>query len=127
MAKYKAILIMSVCGVILYGANYFILQQLPQYIQNPYEIATYYCFFWVCAAIVLFAVYKVHAKSPDNTGYVFMGATLVQMGLSYLMLRPILNSLASNAGIEKKNFFAIFILFLAIETVITIRLLNNKQ
>ena len=77
--------------------------------------------------IVLFIVFRVNSKSPDNTGYVFMGATLLQMGSSYLMLRPVLASAGENSSFEKINFFAVFILFLAIETLITIRLLNNKQ
>lgn len=130
MQQYRPFIITTVFAGILYLINklLFLLSDFaPSYADYTYSLETLYLFFLTCAIIVLFAVHKVHFKTPDNTGYVFMGATLMQMGLSYLMLRPILNSLASNAGIEKKNFFAIFILFLAIETVITIRLLNNKQ
>jgi hypothetical protein len=48
------------------------------------------------------------------------------MVVSFFIVRPILNSTTENT-IEKANFFFIFILFLAIETLITIRLLNKKQ
>jgi hypothetical protein len=48
------------------------------------------------------------------------------MAVSYFIVRPILNSPLENT-IEKANFFFIFILFLTIETLITIRLLNKKQ
>ena len=84
-------------------------------------------FFWICAALVIFIVHVVHKKSPDNTGYAFIGATLLQMGLSYIMLKPILEMGGEKGEFGKMNFLAIFILFLAIETLLTIRLLNNKQ
>lgn len=129
MAKLRAILIMSLMTLIIYAANRLILS-LPQfeaeYSTYHYNIAMIYCFFWVCAAVIIFAANIIHDKSPDNTGYVFIGTTLVQMGLCYIMLKPIL-ALGEKANFEKINFFIIFILFLTIETVLTIRLLNNKQ
>jgi hypothetical protein len=49
------------------------------------------------------------------------------MFLSFMFLRPILNLDLPKTPVEKINFFAIFIYFLVIETLITIRILNNKQ
>ena len=69
---------------------------------------------------------KVSEKSFDNVGMAFLISTSIKMAISYFILRPILNSPIDNK-IEKINFFCIFILFLAIETIITIRLLNKKQ
>ena len=126
MAKYKAILWMSICAFIMYGIHYFIFT-LTDSAKMQFNLAGTYVFFWVCAAVVIFAVHIVHKKSPDNTGYAFVGATLIQMGLSYFMLRPVLEMGGEKSSFGKVNFFAVFILFLAIETVITIRLLNNKQ
>ncbi|MEL1246000.1 hypothetical protein AAEO56_17130 [Flavobacterium sp. DGU11] len=129
MAKYRAILIMTITALLLYAGNWFFLSQ-PEYSEKysayHYNLATLYCFFWLCAAIIVFAVYICHTKSKDNTGYIFVGATLLQMGLCYLMLRPIL-AMGDAARFEKINFFIVFLLFLAIETLLTIRLLNNKQ
>jgi hypothetical protein len=45
----------------------------------------------------------------------------------FLLARPILKNTAISATIEKTNFFVMFIVFLAIETVVTIRILNEKQ
>lgn len=129
MAKYRAILIMTVTALLLYAGNWFFLSQ-PEYSEKysnyHHNLATLYCFFWLCAAMIIFIAYIVHSKSPDNTGYVFIGTTLLQMGLCYIMLKPILAA-GENGRFEKMNFFFIFILFLIIETVLTIRLLNNKQ
>jgi hypothetical protein len=70
---------------------------------------------------------KVKERSFDNIGMSFLLSTSVKMIFCYLILRPLLQVSSHNITIEKKNFFMIFILFLAIETVLTIRILNEKQ
>jgi hypothetical protein len=42
-------------------------------------------------------------------------------------LMPILNSKIANIGYEKINFFIVFSIFLSIETVVSVRILNNNQ
>lgn len=126
MAKYKAILIMTVCAVILYGANHLILTQ-PYFEGIEYDISQTYVFFWLCAALILFVVHVVHAKSPDNAGYVFMGVTLLQMAAAYFKVKHLLGNDSTVATYERVNFFIVFILFLAIETILSIRLLNKSQ
>lgn len=91
-----------------------------------YSIAFLYLLYIVFSKIVLFVIVKVSEKNFDNTGMTFLVCTSVKMALSYFIVRPVLNSPTENT-IEKANFFFIFILFLAIETLITIRLLNKKQ
>lgn len=126
MAKYKAIFLMTVIAAALYWLNYYILGQtdFPE-VRNTF--AGMYSFFWVAAVLVIFIVHVVHAKNHDNTGYAFMGVTLLQMGGAYFMVKPFLNVEGGAAQLERTNFFIVFLLFLAIETLITIRLLNNKQ
>ncbi len=48
------------------------------------------------------------------------------MGISYLLLEPILHSGNPNVKIEKMNFFIVFALFLTSETVLTVKILNSK-
>jgi hypothetical protein len=57
----------------------------------------------------------------------FMGGTFIQMFFLYLILRPILADKLANMAVEKINFFITFILFLLFETLLTIRLLNEKR
>lgn len=130
LRQYRPLLIATLWAAAFYIINrlLFLLPDFKaKYTNYQYPLETLYLFFWVCAIIILFVLLRVYYKTPDNTGYVYLGATMVQMGVSYIMLRPILNSGAADNSFEKGNFFAIFILFLAIETIITIRLLNNKQ
>ena len=63
-------------------------------------------------------------KNLDYVGMTFLLITSLKMGVSFFIVRPVLADTNQNL-VEKINFFVIFILFLAIETIITIRLLNK--
>ncbi|MFN8273768.1 MAG: hypothetical protein U0X58_02690 [Flavobacteriaceae bacterium] len=49
------------------------------------------------------------------------------MGIAYFFLKPILTFDLPKTAVEKTNFFLVFIYFLIVETVVTIRILNKKQ
>jgi hypothetical protein len=91
-----------------------------------YTIPFLYFLYFIFSVIILIALFKVSKNNFDNVGMTFLISTSIKMAVSYFILRPILNSANENT-IEKVNFFTIFILFLAIETIITIRLLNKNQ
>jgi hypothetical protein len=55
---------------------------------------------------------------------VFMIATSIKMGIAYFLVRPILH--VEPNKIEKINFFAVFVLFLLLETLFTAKILNKK-
>ncbi len=92
-----------------------------------YSIETLYMLFLVLSIMVFVVLLKVKERSFDNVGMSFLLSTSIKMIVCYLILKPILQVTAQNNTIEKKNFFMMFILFLAIETILTIRILNEKQ
>jgi hypothetical protein len=92
-----------------------------------YTIEELYLLFSVLSVIVIAILLKVKEHSFDNIGMSFLLSTSVKMVVCYLILRPVLQASGQNGGIEKKNFFAMFILFLAMETILTIRILNKNQ
>lgn len=91
-----------------------------------YSIPFLYLLYSVFSKIILFVIVKVSEKNFDNTGMTFLVCTTIKMASSYFIARPILNAPTENT-IEQANFFFIFILYLAIETLITIRLLNKRH
>jgi hypothetical protein len=130
LKTYSLLLKMTAAAVVFYTLNklLFLLPDFAaEYTRYYHSIEMLYLFFLVCALAVLTAVIIVNKKSPDNTGFAYVGGTLIQMGLCYAMLRPILNASHGTASFEKTNFFIIFLLFLATETILAIRLLNKKQ
>ncbi len=86
-----------------------------------------YLLFSVLSVIVFVVLLKVKEQSFDNVGMSFLLSTCIKMVVCYLILRPVLQASGENSSIEKKNFFAMFILFLAMETILTIRILNKNQ
>lgn len=90
-----------------------------------FSITFLYVLFFIFSKTILFIVKKVSEKSFDNTGMVFMMATSIKTGIVYFIVKPIIDS--ENNQIEKVNVFFIFICFLLIESIITMRILNKKQ
>ena len=104
----------------------FLLPNLNAVQERFYLSITFlYVLFFIFSKTILFIVKKVSEKSFDNTGMVFMIATFIKTGIVYFIIKPILDS--EDNRIEKLNVFFIFICFLLIETVITVRILNKKQ
>lgn len=92
-----------------------------------YSIETLYLLFLGMSTLVFIVLLKVKERSFDNVGMSFLLGTSVKMVFCYLILKPILRINTYENSLEKVNFFVIFVLFLTIETVLTIRILNKKQ
>ena len=91
-----------------------------------YSISFLYLLFFILSKISLFIISKVAQKNFDATGMAFMLITTLKTIIAFLFAKPILdNSFSSN--IEKANYFFIFIFFLTIETIISIKILNKKS
>jgi hypothetical protein len=92
-----------------------------------YSMETLYLLFLGMSILIFIVILKVKQRSFDNTGMSFLLGTSVKLIFCYLILKPILQLNTHDNSIEKINFFMIFALFLTIETVLTIRILNRKQ
>jgi hypothetical protein len=95
--------------------------------QFHYSLETLYLFFMILSAIIFKVLLTVKEKSFDNVGMSFLLATCIKMVVCYLIVRPLLQISKSNNPTERINFFILFIMFLTIETLFTIRLVNEKQ
>jgi hypothetical protein len=94
-------------------------------VSRPFSIEYSIYYFWYVHSD-FYSPIKVKEKSFDNVGMSFLLGTSIKMVFCYLILKPILHIVTYNNTIEKVNFFGMFILLL-IETVLTIRILKEKQ
>jgi len=92
-----------------------------------YRLTFLYSLFCVCSVAIVLVLIRVKQKNIDSVGQAFLLLTCVKMAGAYAVLYPILQLSGPEAKIEKINFFIVFAAFLAIETIVTIRILNNKQ
>ena len=131
----KKELFQSVLLLVLVAFSAFIIHKLTFYLLNfltienqfQYSILTLYSYFTFLSLVIIIILFFIKRKEINNVGNSFMLLTILQMPFAYLLLHSILNSSSKHALFEKINFFIIFLLFLAIETVVSIRILNNKQ
>ncbi len=121
------VLTAAVAFYILHKLLFDFIPSFPETSQFYYQLEFLYGFFCICSLLIIFILIKVKSKNIDVVGNTFMALTCFKILISYLILRPILNLPLEIAKIEKINFFVIFALFLATETIATIRLLNKKE
>lgn len=128
LIKYKPLLFLTVLAGIGYVAHKFLFYFLGiQMTSFHYSLETLYLLFFGLSVLVFIVLLKVKERSFDNIGMSFLLGTSVKMIFCYLILKPILQTDSYDNTLEKINFFGMFVLFLAIETVLTIRILNEKQ
>jgi hypothetical protein len=130
LKKYRPILEVTLLSILVYLAHklfFFLNENNPKFQNFHLPIEVVYSFFFICSLLIILILIKVNEKNIDNVGYTFLLVTFVKMALSYVVLSPILNSGNSNIRTEKIDFFIIFALFLTIETIVTVRILNSKQ
>lgn len=90
------------------------------------SLKSIYLIFTLFSIVILVTLLIVNQKNKDVVGMTFMLITTFKTILSYVLFSKIITGNNENT-VERINFFVVFILFLIIETLITIRLLNKKQ
>ena len=92
-----------------------------------YSLEIEYSCFALATALIVFVLQKIKQKNFDTVGLAFLWITSIKTTVCFFAVRPILQIQSPTAAIEKINFFVIFIVFLAIETALTISFLNEKK
>ena len=123
---FKIIVAASIGLIIHKTVSHFII---PKEFEDNFVYGTplLYLLFALLSIIIVFSLKKVKEVAMDYVGYAFLAFTTVKMVIAYALLRPIIHTDLPKTPTEKMNFFIVFIYFLAIETYLTIRILNNKQ
>ena len=128
--KYRPIFELILLSILVYLIHklIFFLNEINPNLQGfHFPIEVIYGFFFICSLLIILLLIKVNEKNINNVGFSFLLVTFIKMALSYIVLSPILNSGNPNVRTVKIDFFIIFALFLTIETIVTVRILNNKQ
>jgi hypothetical protein len=121
------VLLLGIIGYVFQKTVCFLLVQKSFTSAYVYSIELLYLFFFFFSCSMILVLVRIKQNNINNVGYTFLLLTSIKMALAYLFLRPILSSDLPKTPSEKINFFAVFIYFLIIETLVTIRILNNKQ
>jgi len=130
LKNFQPLLEVFIAAILCFGIhNLFFHYNLnnPNYQHFNFSLTTIYGFFLTCSLVIILLLLFVKKRSIDSVGFTFLFATCLKIAISFALLMPILNSNNSNIGYEKINFFIVFTIFLTIETVVAVRILNNNQ
>jgi len=113
-------------------ASYFIHKTIFEAVQFntttfKYSLNQLYLFFSIFSIAIVLTLIKVKKKNLDIVGNTYLLLTSAKMVVCFIFGRPIIKSVVIGNTLEKWNFFTLFILFLLIETIFTIYLLNKKD
>jgi hypothetical protein len=127
--NFKPVLIAFFVALTVYILNksyFLIFNSEPKEGGFKFLLEIMYIFFFVFSAIIIFIMNLAKKISPENVGFIFMFITTLKVGISYFIFSSIISSENTNI-VGRINFFIVFIVFLAIEAVFAIILLNKNQ
>lgn len=125
---FKKLLYIPILATIMFFCHLFLFKIIEiNTITFTYTLLQLYLFYSSMSLVVVTISILILKKNIDQVGMVFMATTVVKMMICAVAIQPVLAQTTSNIKIEKINFFVLFLIFLAIETLFTIRILNNKQ
>jgi len=129
-AKIKSVfnlLNFALIGFVIHKVCFYIFVSREIEDNFVYSILILYLFFFCFSAAIVLGLHTVKKINIDYVGYSFLLLTSLKIGAAFIFAKPILANDLTKTPIEKLSFFIIFIYFLAIETYLTIKILNNNQ
>lgn len=120
------LMVLAPLTLILYGLQVFFVQQLQE--TQVFQLHTWaiYLFHFIATFLVYSSVAYVNEMFSDKTGFAFMACGLLKMFAAVIFLLPlILNSVKTPVN-DVLAFFIPYFIFLLVETVFVIKLLNPK-
>lgn len=128
--KFKSIFtlfLLAIIGFVIQKTLFYFF--VPKIYEEAYvySIALQYLAYFLFSSLMILILYQVKQNNINSVGYAFLLITTFKMLITFVFARPILSGDLPKTPTEKISFMIVFIYFLAIETYVTIRILNNKQ
>ncbi len=116
----------SLLTAVLFVTQYFITENYFANINFYYGVPAIYTFHVLATLIIYLVLLWIHNNFKDNTGFAFMGASLLKMLAAVLFLLPMILERMPNALENVFAFFIPYFIYLIFETIQAVRLINSK-
>jgi hypothetical protein len=125
MSLIKPAIFLLVFTATLFLCHHFIISATYK---DSFFYATWhiYAFLGVSAFIILFVTHFIHKNLPDKTGFTFMALSIFKIAASVLFFIPLMKADVPDPVGDVLNFFVPYFLFLIVEVLIAIRLINSN-
>lgn len=111
----------------LFLGQKFIVTTLFENIPFFYSTWSIYVFHILVTGLSYVFLLFVHQNFPEKTGFTFMGMGLIKMMAAVVFLIPMIQSDIVDRIPDVAQFFIPYFLFLSLETVFAIRLINKEK
>lgn len=111
---------------ILFAAQYYITNEFFADTSLFYSVWSIYIFHAFSVIIVFGALVAVNNIYKEYTGFVFMGATFMQMMAAVVFLIPLIKAKVANPIPDIAAFFIPYFLFLFFTTIFAVKMINSK-
>ena len=130
LKNFKPLFYLSIIFVGLYFIHLSIFNIFELNLKSDifnYSLEQLYIGFSIASIVIIAILIIIKQKNIDLVGNVFLLLTCIKMVAVFLFIRTSLNNPVFNHSIEKWNYFTLFFIYLIIETITTIFILNKKK
>ena len=112
-------------SIILFLIQFFIVQKLSKSYYFFYSTYAIYLFLAITTTIICFILIYINKKVSDQTGFAFMGLSVIKMLAAVLFLVPLIQLDKMQKLPDIIAFFIPYFAFLFFELIFIIKLLNG--
>ena len=113
--------------VVFYFCQEYILSAYFNQIEFKITTLSIYLFHFLTVAVSYTLLVLVNKYFFQQTGYAFLAFGIIKMGLSVFFLMPVIDSEIANKIPDVLSFFIPFFIFLLLETIFSVNLLNSSD
>ena len=125
--KLKSFLLVLIPFTLLFfSLQYFVVEHLKETKTFFYSTWSIYTFHFFATLLIYLFIVFVQKTFSDKTGFAFMACSLLKMMAAVIFLLPLIMNKEQSALNDVITFFIPYFLYLLLETVFTVKMLNNK-
>ena len=113
-------------SLILFVVHYLIINKLLYEYSFYYPIYIIYLFLVVVTSTIIVVILVIYKNYKGKTGFAFLACSILKMLLAIIFLIPLITSNLTNKVPGILSFFIPYFLFLTIETVFILNLINRS-
>lgn len=128
--KYSPVFLVILCVALLYAVHKSIIYLSDQsaiYSSFHYSLEKLYLAFGLASLLIVFILLKVKERNFDQIGMAFMVLITIKMATFYFVFKPVITARTDEAQWERTNFIILFMAFLILETLISVKILKSSE
>jgi len=119
--------ILITLSLVSYVVHFIVVSKLLSEYSYYYPVYTIYLFLIVVTSLIVVTILAIHKNYNDKAGFAFLAFSVLKMLLAVIFLIPLITSDLTNKVPDILSFFIPYFLFLTLETVYILNLINKTS